>query len=252
MLRSVMLPHGVEPGGKPDTGVTLGWCPDTTSSGRTAIIRHMATGVLTVNDRPITSLLHLKSLPFALVHAAAVVLPFLVPFSWSLVGLAIALYLVRMFGITGGYHRYFSHRTYKTTRWFQFLLALIGRSLAAEGPALVVGAPPPSPSPQRPGRRPALASAPRVLLGPCGWILATDHEATEIERVPDLGEVPRVAMARRLPRGARHRDGGGALPAGRPAGVGVGLLREHRPVLALHVHDQQPDAHVRAAPLRDA
>ena len=31
-----------------------------------------------------------------------------------------------MFAITGGYHRYFSHRTYKTSRAFQFVLALLG------------------------------------------------------------------------------------------------------------------------------
>jgi stearoyl-CoA desaturase (delta-9 desaturase) len=37
-----------------------------------------------------------------------------------------ATFVVRMFGLTGGYHRYFSHRTYKTSRFFQFLLALLG------------------------------------------------------------------------------------------------------------------------------
>ncbi|WP_242058155.1 MULTISPECIES: acyl-CoA desaturase [Nostoc] len=39
-----------------------------------------------------------------------------------------------MFGITAGYHRYFSHRTYKTTRWFQFILAVLGNSSAQLGP----------------------------------------------------------------------------------------------------------------------
>jgi len=33
-----------------------------------------------------------------------------------------------MFAITGGYHRYFSHRTYKTSRWFQFILAFIAET----------------------------------------------------------------------------------------------------------------------------
>ena len=37
--------------------------------------------------------------------------------------LAVALYVARMFGITAGYHRYFSHRAYSTSRWFQFFLA---------------------------------------------------------------------------------------------------------------------------------
>jgi stearoyl-CoA desaturase (Delta-9 desaturase) len=55
---------------------------------------------------------------------------------WSPIALAVAvaLYWIRMFGITGVYHRYFSHRTYKTSRWFQFVLALIGNSAAQRGP----------------------------------------------------------------------------------------------------------------------
>jgi stearoyl-CoA desaturase (delta-9 desaturase) len=39
-----------------------------------------------------------------------------------------------MFGITAGYHRYFSHRSYKTTRWFQFILAILGNASAQLGP----------------------------------------------------------------------------------------------------------------------
>jgi stearoyl-CoA desaturase (delta-9 desaturase) len=39
-----------------------------------------------------------------------------------------------MFGVTGGYHRYFSHRTYKTSRAFQFCLAWLGASSAQMGP----------------------------------------------------------------------------------------------------------------------
>lgn len=34
-----------------------------------------------------------------------------------------ALYVTRMFAVTGFYHRYFSHRTFKTSRWFQFVMA---------------------------------------------------------------------------------------------------------------------------------
>ena len=50
--------------------------------------------------------------------------------SWTSVWLAIGLYWLRMFAVTGGYHRYFSHRTYKTSRFGQFLLALLAQSTA--------------------------------------------------------------------------------------------------------------------------
>jgi stearoyl-CoA desaturase (delta-9 desaturase) len=39
-----------------------------------------------------------------------------------------------MFGITAGFHRYFSHRTFKTTRIFQFFLAFLGTASAQKGP----------------------------------------------------------------------------------------------------------------------
>jgi stearoyl-CoA desaturase (Delta-9 desaturase) len=67
----------------------------------------------------------LVSLPFLGVHVAAVVGVALLGWSWKGFALAIALYYFRMFGVTGGYHRYFSHRTYRTSRWFQFVMALI-------------------------------------------------------------------------------------------------------------------------------
>jgi stearoyl-CoA desaturase (delta-9 desaturase) len=39
-----------------------------------------------------------------------------------------------MFAITAGYHRYFSHASFKTGRLFQFALAWIGASAAQKGP----------------------------------------------------------------------------------------------------------------------
>jgi stearoyl-CoA desaturase (delta-9 desaturase) len=44
------------------------------------------------------------------------------------------LYWVRMIGVTGGYHRYFAHRSYKTSRVGQFVIALIAQSSAQRGP----------------------------------------------------------------------------------------------------------------------
>jgi stearoyl-CoA desaturase (delta-9 desaturase) len=55
---------------------------------------------------------------------------------WSpfALGIAAALYVVRMFAITGIYHRYFSHRTFKTSRTGQFVFALLGASAVQRGP----------------------------------------------------------------------------------------------------------------------
>jgi stearoyl-CoA desaturase (delta-9 desaturase) len=43
------------------------------------------------------------------------------------------LYLVRMFGVTAGYHRYFSHRSFRTSRLGQYGLAWLAQSSAQRG-----------------------------------------------------------------------------------------------------------------------
>ena len=45
-----------------------------------------------------------------------------------------ATFFGRMFFITGGYHRYFAHKTYETSRAFQFVLALMGATAIQKGP----------------------------------------------------------------------------------------------------------------------
>ena len=66
-------------------------------------------------------------------HVACLI-GFLVPLTRLAAGLAIGGYIVRMWGITAGYHRYFSHRSFKTSRAFQLVLALIGASAMENGP----------------------------------------------------------------------------------------------------------------------
>jgi stearoyl-CoA desaturase (delta-9 desaturase) len=74
-----------------------------------------------------------RSIPFILVHLACLAALW-VGVSWIAVAVCVFLYIVRMFAITGGYHRYFSHRTYDTSRVFQFLLAFLGTASAQKGP----------------------------------------------------------------------------------------------------------------------
>ena len=73
------------------------------------------------------------SIPFILVHLVAVAGVWQVGFSWTGVVLCVALYYLRMFGIAAGFHRYFGHRAFKTSRTGQFLLALLGTTAAQKG-----------------------------------------------------------------------------------------------------------------------
>jgi len=73
------------------------------------------------------------SVAFWGVHAVALIGVIALGWSWSGVALALASYFVRMIVVTAGYHRYFAHRSFKTSRVFQFLLALGAQSAAQKG-----------------------------------------------------------------------------------------------------------------------
>jgi len=74
-----------------------------------------------------------RVVPFFLLHAACL-LVFVVGWSPVAVAVAIAIYFARVFGLTAFYHRYFSHRAFKTSRVVQFLGALLGNAAGQRGP----------------------------------------------------------------------------------------------------------------------
>src|ERR1700728_1472187 len=74
-----------------------------------------------------------RTLPFVILHLGCLGVLW-VGWSWTAVWAAVGLYLARMFAITGFYHRYFSHKTFHTSRVAQFLFALIGASAVQRGP----------------------------------------------------------------------------------------------------------------------
>src|SRR5258708_3719776 len=63
-------------------------------------------------------------IPLAAIFTGATV------FDWIV---CIFLYVFRMFWVTGGYHRYFAHKSYKTSRVFQFVIAFMAMTSAQKG-----------------------------------------------------------------------------------------------------------------------
>src|SRR6201988_3103863 len=90
----------------------------------------MAFGVITLKsgDR----IPWIRTLPFFLVHLACIA-AFFLKFHWSYLVVCLALYYTRMFFVTAGYHRYFSHRSFKTSRAFQFIIAFMAMSSSQKG-----------------------------------------------------------------------------------------------------------------------
>ena len=74
-----------------------------------------------------------RVLPYVFLHLACGFV-FMVGFSWVAFALFIVSYAIRVFGITGGYHRYFAHRAYRAGRITQFVLAVLGASATQRGP----------------------------------------------------------------------------------------------------------------------
>lgn len=74
-----------------------------------------------------------RIVPFIVLHLACA-LVFWVGSSSTAIWVALASYLVRMFAITAFFHRYFSHRAFKTGRITQFVFALVGTAATQRGP----------------------------------------------------------------------------------------------------------------------
>jgi stearoyl-CoA desaturase (delta-9 desaturase) len=100
----------------------------------TTLRRWFDTGVGAANDDAADDRIDwLRAAPFVAMHlACAFVL--VVGASWFALAVAAALYAVRMFALTGFYHRYFSHRTFRAPRAVQFAFAIIGAACVQRGP----------------------------------------------------------------------------------------------------------------------
>ena len=133
-----------------------------------------------------------RSVPMYICHGIAIFGPFVVRFSWSCVVLAAVLYVLRMIALSAGYHRYFAHRTYRTSRAFQFVLAFIGGTCTQRG-ALWWAAnhrhhhahsdeAEDAHSPRRHG----------FFWSHLGWILSKRFERTQHERIQDFARFPEL------------------------------------------------------------
>jgi stearoyl-CoA desaturase (delta-9 desaturase) len=76
-----------------------------------------------------TDIMYPSAIPFVLVHLACVAALW-TGVTYDALVLCFLLYWLRIFAIGAGYHRYFSHRAYRTSRAFQLALAVLSQSTA--------------------------------------------------------------------------------------------------------------------------
>jgi stearoyl-CoA desaturase (delta-9 desaturase) len=132
-----------------------------------------------------------RVLPFLGMHAACFGV-FVVGWHTGAVLTAVGLYAGRMFAITGFYHRYFSHRTFRTSRGVQFVFAVLGASATQRGPLWWAAH-------HRKHHR--HADTERDVHSPrqhgfwwshMGWITAAENFPTDLREVRDLARYPEL------------------------------------------------------------
>ena len=137
--------------------------------------------------------LTVPSVSFFALHAWALAV-FLIPFSWKLALLAAVLYVVRMFAVTAGYHRYFSHRTYRLGRIPQFLMAFLAQTSGQKG-ALWWAA--------RHRDHHRLSDSPEDIHSPVtrgfwyahvGWVLDGEHDDYDPKAIADFAKFPELVF----------------------------------------------------------
>jgi len=127
----------------------------------------------------------LRVIPFLGMHIGCFAVIW-VGWSTTAIATAASLYLIRMLAVTGFYHRYFSHKSFKTSRPLQFIFALIGTSAVQRGPLwwashhrhhhIHSDKAEDTHSPKQHG----------FWWSHVGWIVSKNNFAPKFDRIPDL------------------------------------------------------------------
>ena len=136
-------------------------------------------------------ILHPSPVPFVLVHVACLAAIW-TGVTGQALAICAALYVARMFGVTAGYHRYFSHKSYRTSRVFQFLLACLAQSTWQRGAIWWAAK---HRHHHKHSDTPDDVHSPRhrgFVYAHLGWIFTAQHDATDFDAVPDLTRFPEL------------------------------------------------------------
>ncbi|WP_425488005.1 acyl-CoA desaturase [Marilutibacter penaei] len=133
----------------------------------------------------------LRATPFVALHLGCLGVVW-VGVSPVAVAVAVLLYAVRMFALTGFYHRYFSHKAFRTGRWTQGVFAVLGAACVQRGPMWWASHhrrhhchADTDLDPHAPGPR-------GLLWSHMGWFLTEEAFATDCRRVRDLARYPEL------------------------------------------------------------
>ena len=138
-----------------------------------------------------------RVMPFVVLHLGCLGVLWV---GWSpfAVWTAVALYFVRMFAVTGVHHRYFSHKTYSTSRLGQFLLALYAATTVQRGSLWWAYH---HRHHHQHSDGPEDAHSPHVhgfWWSHIGWITSRRNFPTDYSKIKDLAKFPELVWLNRL------------------------------------------------------
>ncbi len=132
-----------------------------------------------------------ETIPFVLIHLSAFA-AILTGVTVQALVMMVVLYFVRIFAIGAAYHRYFSHRAYSTSRWFQFVLAFLAQTSAQKSVLwwaskhrhhhLHSDTPEDVHSPRHKG----------FLYSHMGWMFVPKHDKPDFDKIKDLTKYPEL------------------------------------------------------------
>jgi stearoyl-CoA desaturase (Delta-9 desaturase) len=138
-----------------------------------------------------------STIPFILIHLSAFAAIW-TGVTWQALAICFTLYWLRIFAIGAGYHRYFSHRAYSTSRAFQFVLAVLCQSTTQKSVLWWASK----------HRHHHLHSdtvedvhSPRhkgFVYSHLGWIFARKHDLPDFAKVGDLTRYPELMWLHRF------------------------------------------------------
>ena len=138
-----------------------------------------------------------STIPFILVHLGCFAAIW-TGVTWTALILCVSLYWIRIFAIGAGYHRYFSHRAFSTSRAFQFILAFVAQTTTQKSVIwwaskhrhhhLYSDTVEDVHSPRHKG----------FIYSHLGWIFARKHDGPDLAKVTDLTRYPELMWLHKL------------------------------------------------------
>jgi len=165
--------------------------PSAWARARLALRRWFDSGAVAHADAGGGQIDWLRAAPFVGMHLACLGV-FVVGVSRTALLVALTLYVLRMFAITAFYHRYFAHRTFRTSRAVQFTFACIGASCVQRGPLWWAAHHRRHHQHADTERDPHSPRLQGFLWSHMGWFLTPEGFRTDWQRIPDFARYPEL------------------------------------------------------------